>query len=75
MPKLIGYWRHDSKAIQKCARAAEQAGYFAFGVQYAGECWSGPQAHMKYSKYGVSTRCVNGTGGNWVQDVYAFFSK
>lgn len=75
MPKLLGNWRHDSKAVQKCAQAAEQAGYSVFGVQYAGECWSGPLAHMTFSQYGTSSRCLKGTGTNWAQDVYMFFSK
>ncbi|XP_078355587.1 adhesion G-protein coupled receptor G6-like [Oculina patagonica] len=72
MPKLLGYWRHDSQAVQKCALAAEKARYSVFGVQNAGECWSGPQAHLTYKKYGSSTRCVNGIGGSWAQDVYTF---
>ncbi|XP_078342480.1 uncharacterized protein LOC144628280 isoform X1 [Oculina patagonica] len=74
MPIQLGNWRHDSQAVQKCALAAEKGGYSVFGVQNAGECWSGPQAHMTYKKYGSSTRCVNGTGGTWAQDVYAFFN-
>ena len=75
MPKLLGKWRRDSEAVQKCALATEKAGYLFFGVQYAGECWSGPQAHMTYKKYGISNRCVNGRGGNWAQDVYEIVSK
>ena len=75
MPKVLGTWRGDSKAVQKCALAAEKAGYSVFGVQHGGECWSGPQAHVTYKKYGTSTKCVNGKGGNWAQDVYAIVSK
>jgi len=75
MPKLLGNWRRDSKAVEKCALATKKAGYLFFGVQYAGECWSGPQAHMTYKKYGTSNRCVNGQGGNWAQDVYEIVSK
>ena len=75
MPKLLGNWRHDSQAVQKCALAAEKAGYSVFGVQDAGQCWSGPQAHLTYKKYGSSTGCVNGTGGAWAQDVYEFVGK
>lgn len=72
MPKLLGNWRFDSKPVQKCSQAAEKAGYSAFGVQYAGECWSGPQAHMTFSKYGASSGCLKGTGASWAQDVYIF---
>ena len=75
MSKLLGNWRHGSKAIEKCALATEKAGYSVFGVQFAGECWSGPQAYMTYKKYGTSNRCVNGRGGSWVQDVYEIVSK
>ena len=75
MPRLLGNWRHDNKAVEKCAQATEKAGYLVFGVQYAGECWSGPQAHMTYRKYGTSKRCVNGWGGDWAQDVYEIISK
>ena len=75
MPKLLGNWRHDNKAVEKCAESTAKAGYLVFGVQFAGECWSGPQAHMTYKKYGTSKRCVNGWGGNWAQDVYEIISK
>ena len=75
MPKLLGIWKRDSQAVQKCAQAAEKAGYSVFGVQYDGECWSGPQAHVTYKKCGTSTRCVNGSGGTWAQDVYKIVSK
>ena len=75
MPTLLGNWRHDSQAVQKCSLAAEKAGYSVFGVQYAGECWSGPQAHMTYKKYGASKRCAKGIGGTWAQDVYEIVSK
>ena len=46
IPKLLGNWRHDNKAVEKCAQATEKAGYLVFGVQYDGECWSGPQGRM-----------------------------
>ena len=75
MPEELGNWRFDSNAIQRCAQAAKRAGYSVFGVQYAGECWSGPLAHVTYKKYGFATNCVNGTGGFWAQDVYRMFSK
>ena len=75
MPEELGYWRFDSNAIQRCAQAAKRAGYLVFGVQYGGECWSGPLAHVTYKKYGTSTKCVNGTGGFWAKDVYRIVSK
>ena len=77
MPVMLGRWKNTNKeVVEKCAQLAENAGYSAFGVQYRGlECWSGPQAHITYSKYGTSSRCVNGIGGNWAQDVYMIVSK
>ena len=75
MPKFLGNWGSDSNAIQRCAQAAKRAGYLVFGVQYAGQCWSGPLAHVTYKKYGALTNCVNGTGWAWAQDVYRIFIK
>ena len=75
MPEMLGNWRFDSNAIQRCAQAAKRAGYLVFGVQYGGECWSGPLARVTYKKYGTSTKCVRGTGGGWAQDVYRIVSK
>lgn len=76
MPEELRNWRSDqSNAVRKCAQTAKSAGYLVFGVQYGGECWSGPLAHVTYKKYGTSTRCVSGTGGSWAQDVYRIVSK
>ena len=76
MPELLGNWRSNRRhAIQECARATAHASYSAFGVQYGGECWSGPQAHMTFSMYGASRKCANRLGGDWTQDVYMFLSK
>ena len=42
-----------------------------FAVQYAQECFSGPDAADTYQKYGASDRCNDqGTGGTWAQHVY-----
>ena len=76
MPEMLGNWRFDSNAIQRCAQAAKRAGYLMFGVQYAaGQCWSGPLAHVTCKKYGTSTNCVNGIGEAWAQDVYRIVTK
>ncbi|CAH3112291.1 unnamed protein product [Pocillopora meandrina] len=70
IPEVLGVWRLESNATQRCAQAAKRAGYLVFGVQDGGECWSGPLAQETYKKYGASTRCVGGTGWAWAQDVY-----
>ena len=44
----------------------------AFALQNGGLCYSGPNAHKNYAKYGVSYRCVNGLGGFRANDVYMF---
>ena len=75
MPEMLGNWRFDSNATQRCAQAAKRAGYLVFGVQYAGQCWSGPLAHVTCKKYGTSTNCVNGIGEAWAQDVYRIVTK
>ena len=42
-----------------------------FAVQYAQECFSGPDAADTYQKYGASDGCNDqGTGGGWAQQVY-----
>ena len=75
IPEVLGVWRLESNATQRCAQAAKRAGYLVFGVQDGGECWSGPLAQETYKKYGASTRCVGGTGWAWAQDVYRIVSK
>lgn len=42
----------------------------AFGVQFGGQCFTGPSAHLTYSKYGKASNCKDGRGGTWANDVY-----
>lgn len=58
--------------IRKCSEMAEKDGFRVFGVQYGGQCFSGPSADKTYNKYGESSHCSNGVGGSWANDVYAF---
>ena len=44
----------------------------AFALQNGGLCYSGPNSHKEYGKYGVSYSCVNGLGGFRANDVYMF---
>ena len=57
-------------AVDKCAAIAAASGHRAFGVQYGGQCFTGPQAHQTYSKYGKAANCKNGRGAGWRNDVY-----
>lgn len=42
----------------KCAELTEKKGYSQFGLQFYGECWSGPSAETRYSMQGSSDRCI-----------------
>ena len=43
----------------ECAQVAKEAGYKYFGLQFYGECWSGP-GELRYNKYGKSKKCIDG---------------
>jgi len=44
--------------------------YEYFGLQYYGECWSGPNTGETYAKNGRSKQCVHGVGKNKANAVY-----
>ena len=60
--------------IPRCAAIATSKGYQAFGVQYGGQCFTGPEAHVTYAKYGEASDsdCKNGLGGTWRNNIYSF---
>ena len=60
--------------INGCEEQAAFSGYKVYGVQNQGECWSGPNAHNTYYKYGTSSSCRNGKGGPWTNSVYRVLS-
>ena len=37
----------------------KERGYSVFGVQFYGECWSGPRAACNYKTFGKSDNCVD----------------
>jgi len=57
-------WKHYETYILdfacRCAKIAASKGYTVIGLQFYGECWSGPNAHEVYDKYGESSECVSG---------------
>lgn len=65
-------WRDMSKTIVHCARLVEKAGYLYFGIQYYGECRSGPLVNLTYDKYGPAGdhKCWSGVGGSFTNFVY-----
>ena len=56
----------------QCAEFAAARGYKVFAVQFGGECYSGPNAHETYAKYGqaLDSDCNNGVGGRRRNSVY-----
>jgi len=54
----------------RCFKAALAKDWRYFGVQNRGECWSGPNVAVTYSKHGVGKGCYHGLGGQWHNDVY-----
>eukprot|EP00794_Sanderia_malayensis_P018008 gene18007-19809_t len=53
------------KAICRCAEKTKSMKYTYFGMQFFGECWSGPEAGGSYSKNGPATH------GSCVKEKYA----
>jgi hypothetical protein len=45
-------------------------GFKGFGIQYGGECWSGPEIETRYNERGVETTCKDGKGSDWANDIY-----
>ncbi|XP_028513060.1 uncharacterized protein LOC114574501 [Exaiptasia diaphana] len=42
----------------RCAEESRAKGYKVFGLQFYGECWSGPKANETYFQNGESDQCV-----------------
>ena len=65
--------------IHKCYLAALRRGYQVFAVQHGGQCFSGPTAHLTYSKYGPSNDCEaddeGGPGANQVYNITGWFTR
>jgi len=79
--RRLGCWRdHSHRAIAggirfrgspaRCEAFARKHGWRVYAVQYGGECFTGPNAHRTYSKYGHAHNCRHGRGGGWANDVY-----
>jgi len=74
-PKLIKNYRESglnwydlkTSVVDKCAELAKKNGYKYFGIQFFGECWSGPDSKVHYSRDGIATNCyqsLTGVGGS-----------
>ncbi|EDO39263.1 predicted protein [Nematostella vectensis] len=56
--------------VRQCAEQAKAAGFQYFAIQYYGECWSGTGENKSFSRYGPSSNCWSGVGGEWTNAVY-----
>lgn len=63
-------WNNLNKTIEACAIKVKEAGFVYFGLQFYGECWSGPKAHLTYHEDGKSKRCIAGVGMAYANFVY-----
>lgn len=68
-------WRNLNNTIEACAKEALKKKYLYFGLQFYGECWSGPQAHLTYDRDGESKRCTRGVGKRSANFVYMLAGK
>ena len=68
-------WKNLNKTIRSCAKEVKGAGYIYFGLQFYGECWSGPQAHLTYDEDGDSKHCTLGVGKARANFVYKLVLK
>ncbi|XP_031563116.1 coadhesin-like [Actinia tenebrosa] len=61
-------WKQYDKSLHslacRCAAKAKAKGYKVFGLQFFGECWSGPGGENTYAKYGVANSDI------CYQDIY-----
>jgi hypothetical protein len=56
--------------LVQCQAIASAAGYEVFSIQIEVHCFTGPQAHITYDRYGEASNCVDGKGGIWANSVY-----
>ena len=58
--------------MSECAKITSKRGFNTFGIQYLGECWSGPNANVTYNEDGKSSVCQYKLGGINSNFVYRF---
>ncbi|XP_078359057.1 uromodulin-like isoform X2 [Oculina patagonica] len=63
-------WNNLNKTVAACAEEAKKKGYLYFGLQFYGECWSGPKAHLTYDRDGSSKNCMPNVGKQRANFVY-----
>lgn len=63
-------WYNLGKTVQACANLAKEKRLEYFGVQFYGECWSGPGAGETFARDGPSDACYEGVGKKKTNAVY-----
>ncbi|XP_046848084.1 uncharacterized protein LOC124441663 [Xenia sp. Carnegie-2017] len=53
------YGAYISDLACHCSKKTAEKDYSYFGLQFYGECWSGPHANETYAVYGDSNNCIN----------------
>ena len=73
-----------SRFVCDCVKRVNLKGYSVFGLQFYGECWSGPSDACTYNRFGKGSGCVNEKmkrcsdkssllcSGDTVEHVYAY---
>lgn len=59
--KLVDWtnWNvYISDVVCRCAKKAKKEDYKLFGIQFYGECWSGPNTQQTHARAGKSLMCV-----------------
>ncbi|XP_031566733.1 coadhesin-like [Actinia tenebrosa] len=46
--------------VCRCAERTKERGFTHFGLQFYGECWSGPDAESRFAMHGPSKQCLMG---------------
>lgn len=68
-------WYNHNKTIDACAEEARKNGTLYFAIQFYGECWTGPMAHLTFDQAGPSNNCISGVGGARTNFVYMLTGK
>ena len=68
-------WYNHNKTIDACAEEARKNGTLYFAIQFYGECWTGPMAHLTFDQAGPSNSCISGVGKARTNFVYMLTGK
>ncbi|KXJ24916.1 coadhesin [Exaiptasia diaphana] len=61
--RMIDWYNFDhylKDFVCRCADKTKARGYEYFGLQFYGECWSGPNGQSRFSMHGPSNKCIMG---------------